>query len=157
MMSDGEKADFGSFIDDNYTEELLEEHEAEAERLRTEVELRGPMLPRVKEWIALKADEEELERSAQDPNRFKKRGSAMLREEKMRKRVEKLKPKVSHTKAELIIDRGRAVTGASGMGGGTRATILGVRRAHHRHNSGCYSCQGSSQGGEEGRSERRQL
>ena len=94
MMSEEEKAEFGDFIDDNYTEELLERHEEEAARLRAEVELRGKMLPKVKEWISIKAEEEELERSAQDPNRFKKRGTAMLREEKMRKRVEKLKPKV---------------------------------------------------------------
>lgn len=103
MMSDEEKAEFSAFIDDNYTEELLEKHEEEASRLRAEVELRGPMLPKVKEWISIKADEEELERSAQDPNRFKKRGSAMLREERMRKRVEKLKPKVT-TKVAIHTD-----------------------------------------------------
>lgn len=95
MMSEEEKAEFGAFIDDNYTEELLERHEEESTRLRAEVEVRGRMLPKVKEWISIKAEEEELERSAQDPNRFKKCGTAMLREEKMRKRVEKLKPKVS--------------------------------------------------------------
>jgi len=50
----------------------------------------------VREWYALKADEEELERSALDPNRFSKRGGAMLREEKLRKRVGVLMPKVSY-------------------------------------------------------------
>lgn len=99
LLSDDEKAAFGAFIDDEYTEELLSEHEAEAERLRAEVESAGVHLARVKEWIALKADEEELERSAADPNRFKKRGTAMLQEERMRKRVEKRKPKVSAASA----------------------------------------------------------
>ncbi|KAL7424666.1 Microtubule bundling protein [Cryptotrichosporon argae] len=99
MMSDDEKGEFGAFINDEFTEELLSEHEAEAERLRAEVDARGPLLARVKEWLSLKEDEDELERSAADPNRFKKRGTAMLQEERMRKRVEKLKPRIE---AELL-------------------------------------------------------
>lgn len=95
MMCDEEKAAFGGFIDDDYTEELLQEHEDEAARLRSEVEIKGTLLKRVKEWIQLRSEEAELEHAANDPNRFKKRGTAMLREEKLRKRVEKLKPKVS--------------------------------------------------------------
>lgn len=94
LLSDDEKAEFGAFIDDEYTEELLTEHEGEATRLRAQIDSSGVHLARVKEWLALKADEEELERSAADPNRFKKRGTAMLQEERMRKRVEKRKPKV---------------------------------------------------------------
>lgn len=93
-MSDNEKGEFGGFIDDEYTEELLKEHEDEAARLRARVEVMGPLLHRVKEWLLLKANEEELEANATDPNRFKKRGKAMLEEAKMRTRVEKLKPKV---------------------------------------------------------------
>lgn len=99
LLSEDEKMEFGAFIDDEYSEELLKEHEDEAERLRAEIEAKGSMLIKVKEWIQLKFDEEELERNAHDPDRFKKRGSAMLKEEKMRKRVEKLKPKIE---AELL-------------------------------------------------------
>ncbi|TXT15770.1 hypothetical protein VHUM_00273 [Vanrija humicola] len=99
MMSDDEKGEFGAFIDDEYTEELLKEHEDEAARLRARVEVMGPLLHRVKEWLVLKANEEELEANANDPNRFKKRGKAMLEEAKMRTRVEKLKPKIE---AELL-------------------------------------------------------
>lgn len=95
LLSEEEKAEFGAFIDDSYTEELLATHEEEAARLRAEIEASSVHLARVKEWLGLKADEEELERSAADPNRFKKRGTAMLQEERMRKRVEKRKPKVS--------------------------------------------------------------
>lgn len=94
MMSDDEKADFGALIDDRYTEELLEEHEEEARRLRAEVELRGAVLPKVKEWFNLCRDEEELEKSANDPDRFKRRGKWLFEEEKKRNRVEKRKPKV---------------------------------------------------------------
>lgn len=95
LLSEDEKAEFGGFIDDEYTEDLLSAHEAEAGRLRAEVESVGVHLARVKEWIQLKSEEEQLEISSADPNRFKKRGTAMLQEERMRKRVEKRKPKVS--------------------------------------------------------------
>ncbi|OCF56492.1 hypothetical protein L486_05342 [Kwoniella mangroviensis CBS 10435] len=94
MLSDDEKAEFGAYIDDNYTEELLHLHEEEINRLREEVESKSTLLPKVREWHALVRDEEELERSASDPNRFKMRGGAMLKEEKMRKRVTVLKPKI---------------------------------------------------------------
>jgi len=80
---------------DDYTEELLLAHEEEAERLRAEVESKASLLPKVREWHALKLDEDELERNANDPNRFSARGGAMLREEKLRKRVGILLPKVS--------------------------------------------------------------
>lgn len=79
---------------DEYTEELLQAHEEYVELLRAEIESKAAILPRVREWHALVAEEEELERSASDPNRFKMRGGALLKEEKMRKRVEHLKPKV---------------------------------------------------------------
>ena len=61
------------------------------------------MLPKVKEWHALLLEEEELERTANDPNRFKMRGAAMLREEKMRKRVQILKPRVSLTERAVTV------------------------------------------------------
>ena len=85
---------FAPLIQDDYTEELLEAHEEEAERLRAEIESKATMLPKVRDWHALKADEEELERNQNNPNRFSARGGAMLREEKLRKRVGILLPKV---------------------------------------------------------------
>jgi protein regulator of cytokinesis 1 len=51
----------------------------------------------VREWHALVLEEEELERLQNDPDRFKRRGGAMLKEEKSRKRVMVLKPKVCLT------------------------------------------------------------
>lgn len=159
LLSEDEKAEFGAFIDDEYTEELLSAHEAEAERLRAEVESAGVHLSRVKEWMALKADEEELERSAADPNRFKKRGTAMLQEERMRKRVEKRKPKVSERRGaeaggrqggELIPGRGRASCKPPRMGGRTRAAILSSRGPRCRHDRGRIGGEGGSKGGQEG-------
>lgn len=78
-----------------YTEELLQAHEEYSELLKSEIESKATILPKVREWHTLVADEEELERTANDPNRFKMRGGALLREEKLRKRVQILKPRVS--------------------------------------------------------------
>ena len=78
-----------------YTEELLTAHEEEVERLRAEIESKSSILPKVREWHTLVKDEEELERLSSDPNRFSARGGALLKEEKLRKRVNMLKPKVS--------------------------------------------------------------
>lgn len=95
LLSDNEKLEFGAFINDQYSEELLKEHEDESERLRAEINAKGSMLTKVKEWNKLRKEERELEISVQDPNRFKTmRGLEFLREEKKRKRVEKLKPKI---------------------------------------------------------------
>ncbi|WVQ78807.1 hypothetical protein IAT38_000898 [Cryptococcus sp. DSM 104549] len=102
MMSDDERAEFGAFIDDDYSEELLHLHELEIERLRDEVESKAGLLPKVREWHALVNDEEELERNALDPNRFSRRGGAMLREEKLRKRVMILKPKIEMELLSLL-------------------------------------------------------
>ena len=57
---------------------------------------KATLLPKVREWHLLKLDEEELERNANNPNRFSARGGAMLREEKLRKRVGTLLPRVGY-------------------------------------------------------------
>ncbi|KAI9632711.1 protein regulator of cytokinesis 1 [Dioszegia hungarica] len=94
MLSDEEKSDFGAYINDDYCEELLAEHETYIEQLRAEIESKANLLPKVREWHALVVDEDELERAQTDPDRFKRRGGAMLREEKLRKRVTVAKPRV---------------------------------------------------------------
>jgi protein regulator of cytokinesis 1 len=80
---------------DDYSEEILAEHESYIEQLRAEIESKSNLLPKVREWHALVVEEDELERAQTDPDRYKRRGGAMLREEKLRKRVTMLKPKVS--------------------------------------------------------------
>ena len=74
------------------------------------MESKAALLPKVRDWHVLKLEEEELERLASDPNRFSKRGGAMLREEKLRKRVGVLLPKVSvratfHPNLESLLDK----------------------------------------------------
>lgn len=88
--------------DDEYTEDLLHLHEKQVERLEEEVESKKNILPKVREWFKLVEDEEELERNERDPNRFSRRGGAMLREEKLRKRVNVLKPKIEMDLLSLL-------------------------------------------------------
>lgn len=74
---------------------MLKAHEEYSERLKDEVDSKATIIPKVREWHTLVEEEEELERLASDPNRFKMRGGALLREEKLRKRIQVLKPRVS--------------------------------------------------------------
>jgi protein regulator of cytokinesis 1 len=74
---------------------LLKAHEEYSESLRDELESKATIIPKVREWHTLVEEEEELERLSSDPNRFKMRGGALLREEKLRKRIQVLKPRVS--------------------------------------------------------------
>jgi protein regulator of cytokinesis 1 len=87
------------------SEELLARHEEYLQTLQSEWELKAPVIAKVREWFALAEEERELENRMHDPNRFKKGGAAMLQEEKMRKRVTLLKPRVSissmHRRGEL--------------------------------------------------------
>lgn len=86
---------------DEHTEELLSIHEEEIRRLKEERKLKGPLLVSIKKYFEICEDEKELAAAAQDQSRLLGRGprdpGRLLREEKMRKRVSKEKPKVSHS------------------------------------------------------------
>ena len=79
---------------DAISEDLLTLHEKEAQRLSDELQSKGALLSKAQEWVDLKAKEEELEVKRNGPDRFNTRGGALLQEEKMRKRLGILKPKV---------------------------------------------------------------
>ncbi|KAF8443950.1 microtubule associated protein-domain-containing protein [Boletus edulis BED1] len=99
MTGDDERADFAAFVDDEHTEDLLSQHEHEIARLKAEVRLKKPMLASIKKYLDICEEEKELERVAGDQTRLLGRGGGrdpgrLLREEKMRKRVGKEKPKL---------------------------------------------------------------
>lgn len=102
MSPRSQSASFPEMHDEEYTEDLLHLHEKQIERLEEEVESKKNILPKVREWFRLVEDEEELERNERDPNRFSRRGGAMLREEKLRKRVNVLKPKIEMDLLSLL-------------------------------------------------------
>ncbi|KAG1745761.1 microtubule associated protein-domain-containing protein [Suillus lakei] len=84
---------------DEHTEDLLSQHEHEIARLKAEVRLKMPLLTSIKKYMEICEEEKELERVASDQTRLLGRGGGrdpgrLLREEKMRKRVGKEKPKL---------------------------------------------------------------
>ncbi|KAI0777683.1 microtubule associated protein-domain-containing protein [Trametes elegans] len=99
MVGEEERADFAPFADDEHTEELLTIHEDEIRRLKEERRLKGSLLNSVRKYFDILDDEKELAAAASDQSRLLGRGprdpGRLLREEKMRKRVTKEKPRVS--------------------------------------------------------------
>ena len=80
-----------------YTEELLNIHEDEIRRLKEERRTKAPLLSSIKKYFMICDEEKELQAAASDQTRLLGRGrdpGRLLREEKMRKRVQKEKPRV---------------------------------------------------------------
>ncbi|TFK70232.1 hypothetical protein BDN72DRAFT_888069 [Pluteus cervinus] len=97
MVGDDERGDFAPFADDEHTEELLSIHEEEIRRLKEERRLKAPLLASIKKYFDICSEEKELAAAASDQTRLLGRGrdpGRLLREEKMRKRVQKEKPRL---------------------------------------------------------------
>ncbi|KAF8816428.1 hypothetical protein BYT27DRAFT_7154690 [Phlegmacium glaucopus] len=98
MIGEEERADFAPFADDEYTEELLTIHEDEIKRLKEDRRMKAPLLSSIKKYFEICDEEKELAAAASDQSRLTGRGSRdpgrLLREEKMRKRVSKEKPRL---------------------------------------------------------------
>ncbi|KAF8994013.1 microtubule associated protein-domain-containing protein [Cyathus striatus] len=98
LVGEEERADFAPFADDEYTEELLSIHEDEISKLKEERRMKGPLLASIKKYFEICGEEKELAAAASDQTRLLGRGprdpGRLLREEKMRKRVSKEKPRL---------------------------------------------------------------
>ncbi|KII85376.1 hypothetical protein PLICRDRAFT_165888 [Plicaturopsis crispa FD-325 SS-3] len=98
MVGEEERADFAPFFDDEHTEELLTIHEEEIKRLKEERRMKAPLLAGIRKYFEICEEEKELAAAASDQTRLLGRGprdpSRLLREEKMRKRVNKEKPRL---------------------------------------------------------------
>ncbi|KAF8066744.1 microtubule associated protein [Lyophyllum atratum] len=97
MVGDDERADFAPLADDEHTEELLTIHEEEIRRLKEERRQKAPLLASIKKYFDICEEEKELAAAASDQTRLLGRGrdpGRLLREEKMRKRVSKEKPRL---------------------------------------------------------------
>ncbi|KAF7369106.1 hypothetical protein MVEN_00237800 [Mycena venus] len=93
-----ERGQWLPFFDDEHTEELLTIHEDEIRRLKEEKRMKAPLLAAIKRYFDICEEEKELAAAASDQTRLLGRGSRdpgrLLREEKMRKRVSKEKPRL---------------------------------------------------------------
>ncbi|KAJ6466840.1 microtubule associated protein-domain-containing protein [Mycena sanguinolenta] len=98
MVGGEERGQWVPFFDDEHTEELLTIHEDEIKRLKEEKRMKAPLLAAIKRYFDICEEEKELAAAASDQSRLLGRGSRdpgrLLREEKMRKRVSKEKPRL---------------------------------------------------------------
>ncbi|KAL4266299.1 MAP65/ASE1 family protein [Pleurotus pulmonarius] len=101
MVGEEERRDFSPFADDEFSEELLSIHEAEIQRLKEERRQKAPLLASIKKYFEICEEEKELAAAASDQSRLLGRGTGgsrdpgrLLREEKMRRRVKKEKPRL---------------------------------------------------------------
>lgn len=95
--SDEEISAFTESWNDEITDAALEAHEAEVKRLNALLEQRKPVLALIEQYKKLQQEADELEAASHDASRLLSRGGGpgrLLREEKMRKRIARLKPKL---------------------------------------------------------------
>ncbi|KAJ7768251.1 microtubule associated protein-domain-containing protein [Mycena metata] len=98
MVGEEERMGWIPYYDDEHTEELLTIHEDEIRRLKEEKRMKAPLLAGIKRYFDICEEEKELAAAASDQTRLLGRGARdpgrLLREEKMRKRVSKEKPRL---------------------------------------------------------------
>ncbi|KAJ7604655.1 microtubule associated protein [Roridomyces roridus] len=98
MVGEEERREWTPFFDDEHTEDLLTTHEDEIKRLKEEKRIKAPLLASIKRYFDICEEEKELAAAASDQTRLLGRGTRdpgrLLREEKMRKRVNKEKPRL---------------------------------------------------------------
>lgn len=97
-FSEEETLQFTPAWSDVVTDASLEAHEAEIARLEKLLEERQPIIQLIDQYKELQNEEQELQSSTQDASRLLQRGrrdpTRLLREEQMRKRIAKKKPRV---------------------------------------------------------------
>jgi len=101
--SNDQKNAFTPIHSTDFTEDLLEVHEAEAKKLKEHYELHKDLYFRVSKRAEIWSKFMELERKAKDPSRLMNaRGNSLLMEEKERNKVNKQLPRVEQELHQLI-------------------------------------------------------
>lgn len=103
FFSREQREDFTAYFNENYTEALLDEHEREVKKLKKYYEDHKQMFESLEKWDSFFRQMIEMERKANDPNRFNNRGGKLLQEEKARKKVLKDLPKIEEDLKETVI------------------------------------------------------
>ncbi|XP_068596045.1 protein regulator of cytokinesis 1-like [Brachionichthys hirsutus] len=104
FYSQEQKRDFISYSADDFTEELLNLHEAEVRNLVKTYEDHKELFDGVTKWQENWTLYLEFDRKADDPTRFNNRGGNLLKEEKLRCDLQKSLPKLEKSlKAQIDI------------------------------------------------------
>ncbi|XP_077991919.1 protein regulator of cytokinesis 1-like isoform X2 [Glandiceps talaboti] len=102
FFSRQQRYEFTAAYDENYTEEILELHDKEVQKLKSIYENNKELFEMVKKREEMWKKMLEFEKKAHDPNRFANRGGNLLQEEKTRKRLQKELPKVEKVLCDKI-------------------------------------------------------
>ncbi|KAM8891409.1 protein regulator of cytokinesis 1-like [Spinachia spinachia] len=102
FYSEEQRQLFVPYYDDDFTEELLDLHEAEIRTLKMCYEGHRELLDGVTKWQENWTLYMELDKRANDPSRFTNRGGNLLKEEKQRADLQKSLPKLEKSlKAQI--------------------------------------------------------
>ncbi|XP_040825423.1 protein regulator of cytokinesis 1 isoform X5 [Ochotona curzoniae] len=94
FYSQEQREAFTPYYAEDYTENLLQLHDAEIVRLRNYYEVHKELFEGVQKWKESWELFLEFERKASDPSRFTNRGGNLLKEEKQRVKLQKTLPKL---------------------------------------------------------------
>ncbi|XP_077656004.1 protein regulator of cytokinesis 1 isoform X4 [Urocitellus parryii] len=94
FYSQEQRRAFAPYYAEDYTENLLQLHDAEIVRLRNYYEVHKELFEGVQKWEESWKLFLEFERKASDPSRFVNRGGNLLKEEKQRAKLQKTLPKL---------------------------------------------------------------
>ncbi|XP_061035903.1 protein regulator of cytokinesis 1 isoform X2 [Eubalaena glacialis] len=94
FYSQEQRQAFAPYYSEDYTENLLQLHDAEILRLRNYYEVHKELFEGVQKWEESWKLFLEFERKASDPSRFTNRGGNLLKEEKQRAKLQKTLPKL---------------------------------------------------------------
>ncbi|XP_033044823.1 protein regulator of cytokinesis 1 isoform X3 [Trachypithecus francoisi] len=94
FYSQEQRQAFAPFYAEDYTENLLQLHDAEIVQLKNYYEVHKELFEGVQKWEETWRLFLEFERKASDPNRFTNRGGNLLKEEKQRAKLQKMLPKL---------------------------------------------------------------
>ncbi|XP_029093826.1 protein regulator of cytokinesis 1 isoform X3 [Monodon monoceros] len=94
FYSQEQRQAFAPYYSEDYTENLLQLHDAEIVQLRNYYEVHKELFEGVQKWEESWNLFLEFERKASDPSRFTNRGGNLLKEEKQRAKLQKTLPKL---------------------------------------------------------------
>ncbi|KAG8593572.1 hypothetical protein GDO81_000882 [Engystomops pustulosus] len=94
FYSPEQRKEFGPYYCDEFTEDLLSQHDEEVVKMKLLYEKCKLILDAVAKWESSWTQFVVLEKKACDPNRFSNRGGTLLKEEKERAKLQKLLSKL---------------------------------------------------------------
>ncbi|XP_077332231.1 protein regulator of cytokinesis 1-like isoform X2 [Lithobates pipiens] len=94
FYSEEQRKAFEPYYSDDFTEDLLSQHDNEIVRLKLQYERCKLILDSIAKWETNWSQFLALEKKASDPNRFSNRGGSLLKEEKERVKLQKLLSKL---------------------------------------------------------------